>query len=62
MKKKTAVLKRGMTEKRERWHNKERYGKAKSRWRQPAGEEGGHSSHDKWQSTKPQGKVERNFC
>ena len=36
--------------------NKEWYGKAKSRWRQPAGEEGGQSSHDKWRSTKPQGK------
>ena len=45
-----------MTEKRERWQNKEWYGKTKSHWRQPAGGEGGQSSHDKCRSTKPQGK------
>ena len=45
-----------MTEKRERLQNKEWYGKAKSRWQQPAGEEGGQSSHEKRTSTKPQGK------
>ena len=28
----------------------------KSQWRQLAGGEVGHSSHDKWRSTKPQGK------
>ena len=44
-----------MTEKRERWQNKEWYGKTKSHWRQPAGE-GGQSSHDKWRSAKPQSK------
>ena len=44
-----AVLKRAMTEKRERWQNKESYGKTKSRWRQLAGEEGEQSSHE-WRS------------
>ena len=45
-----------MTEKREIWQNEEWYGKTKSRWQQPAGEEGEQSSHDRWKSTKPQGK------
>ena len=56
VKKKTAVLKRAMTESVKDGNNTEWYGKAKSRWQQPAGEEGGQSSHDKWKSTKPQGK------
>ena len=33
------LLKRAMTEKRERWHNKEWNGKTESHWRQPAGSE-----------------------
>ena len=56
VKKKTPVLKRAMTEKREKWQTKEWYGKAKSRWEQLAGEEGGQSSHDKWKNSQPQGK------
>ena len=56
VKKKSAVFKRAMAEKRERWQNKVWYGKTKSHWRQLAGEEGGQRSHDKWRSTKPQGK------
>ena len=51
-----------MTEKRERWQNKEWYGKVQSRWQQPAGEEGGQSLHDKWKSTKPQGKWKEQIC
>ena len=56
MKKKIAVLKGAMNEKRERWQTKEWHGKAKSRWQQPAGEEGGQSSYDKWGNSQPQGK------
>ena len=41
-----------MTEKRERWQ----YGKTKSRWQQPAREDGGQSSHDRWKKSQPQGK------
>ena len=36
VKKRSAVLKRAMTEKREKWQNKEWYGKTKSHWRQLA--------------------------
>ena len=46
VKKKSAVLKRAMTEKRERWQNKE----------YPAGEDGGQSSHDTLKISQPQGK------
>ena len=55
VKKKTAVLKRAMTEKWERWQIKERYGKTKSRWQQSAGEDGGQSSHDMWKNSQTQG-------
>ena len=34
MKKKSAASKRAMTEKRERWQNKEWHGKTKSHWQQ----------------------------
>ena len=44
------------TEKRERWQSKEWYGKTKSRWQQPAGEDGGQSSHDARKNSQPQGK------
>ena len=47
VKKNTAVQKGAMTEKRERWQNEEWYGKAKSRWQRPAGEDGGQSSQRK---------------
>ena len=57
VKKTTAVLKRAMTEKRERWQGKEWYGGTKSRWQQPAaGGEGGQSSHDTWDISRPKGK------
>ena len=45
-----------MTEKRERWQNKECYGKTKSRWQQPAREDGGQSSHDTWTNSQHQGQ------
>ena len=47
-----------MTEKCERWENKEWYGKTCSRWQQLAGEEGGRGSHDMWKkhSLKANGK------
>ena len=54
--KRSAVLKRAMTEKHQRWPKKDRYSKTNSHWWQPAGREVGQSSHDKWRSTKPQGK------
>ena len=38
--------KRAMNEKGETWQNKEEHGKAKYRWQQPSGEDGGKSSHD----------------
>ena len=56
VKKKTAGLKHAMTEKRERWQNKECYGKTKSRWQQPAREDGGQSSQDTWTNSQLQGK------
>ena len=49
----TAVLKRAMTDKRERWQSKEWYRKTESRWQQPAGSEGGQSSHDTWDISRP---------
>ena len=60
VKKTTVVFKRAMTEKRERWQGKEWYGRTKSRWQQPAGEDGGQGSHDTWNISQPQ--VERNPC
>ena len=54
--KKTAVLKRAMTEKRERWQSKDWYRNTKSRWQQPAGCGGGQSSHDTCDTAKPKGK------
>ena len=52
----TVARKRAMTEKRDRWQSKEWYGRAKSRRQQPAGEDGGESSHDTWKNSQPQGK------
>ena len=45
-----------MTEKRERWQSKEWYGRTKSIWQQPAGCEGGQSSHDTWGISRSKGK------
>ena len=55
VKRKSAILKRAMTGRHERWPKKEWYNKTKSHWRTPAGGEVGKSSHDKWRSSKPQG-------
>ena len=59
VKKTTAVLKRAMTEKRERWQSKAWYGNRKSRWQQPARGDGGQSSHDTWDTAKPKGSGEK---
>ena len=58
VKKTSAILKKAMTDGHARWPKKECKNKAKPHWRPPAGrgEEGGQSSHDKWTSSKPQGK------
>ena len=56
MKKTAAVLKRAMTEKRERWQGKECYGRTKPRLQQSVGSDGGQSSHDAWDISQPQGK------
>ena len=45
-----------MTDKRERWQSKEWYRKTESRWQQPAGSEGGQSSHDTWDISRPEGE------
>ena len=55
VKKTTADQKRAMTKKREGWQSEEWYGKTKYRWQQPAGEDGGQSSHDTWNISQPQG-------
>ena len=49
VKKKIAVLKRAMIEKRERWQNRQ------SPWQQPAREDGGQNSHDTWKKSQLQG-------
>ena len=61
MKKKIAVLKRAMTEKRGRWQIKEWHAKTKSRWQQPAGEEGRQSSHNTVEKYNASKQVERNL-
>ena len=40
VKKTTAVLKKAMTEKSDRWKSREWYGTTKTRWQQPAGSSG----------------------
>ena len=54
--KRTAVLKKAMTEKNESWKSGEWYGSTKTRWQQPAGSSGGQSSVDVWEHAKPKGK------
>ena len=56
VKKNSAILKQAMTDRHARWSKKQRYSKSKPHWRSPAGEDAGQSSHDKWKSSKPQGK------
>ena len=56
VKKTTAVLKKAMTGKNERWKGRELYGSTKTRWQQPAGSNGGQSSVDALEHAKPQGK------
>ena len=55
-KKTTAVSKRAMTEKRERWPGKDWYGRPKYGWQQSAGCDGGQSSHDMRDTSQPHGK------
>ena len=52
----TLVLKRAMTEKSDRWKNREWYASSKTRWLQPAGSSTGQSSVDTWEHVKPRGK------
>ena len=59
VKKETAVLKGVMTEKRERWRDKEWSGRSKSRWQQSTGDYGDQSSHDTWYISRPKGKLRR---
>ena len=56
VKKTTAVLKKAMAEKSEKWKSREWYGTTKTRWQQPAGNSGGQSSLDAWEHAKPKGK------
>ena len=56
VKKTTAVLKRAMTEKRERWQGNEWYGRPVYRWQQPTGCDGGQSSTDTWDISQTKGK------
>ena len=55
VKKTTAVLKRAMTEKSDRWQSRDWYGNTKTRRQQTAGGVGGQSSHDTWDTAKPKG-------
>ena len=50
----TAVLKRAMTENRETWQGNGK--ETKSRWQQTVWFEGGQSSHDTWDISRPKGK------
>ena len=45
-----------MTEKSDRWKNREWYASSKTRWLQPAGSSAGQSSVDTWEHLKPRGK------
>ena len=56
VKKTTAVLKKAMTEKSDKWKSREWYGTTKTRWQQPARSSGRQSSHDAWDPAKPKGK------
>ena len=56
VKKTTAVLKKAMTEKSEKWKSRDWFGTTKTRWQQPAGSSGGQSSHDAWEHAKQKGK------
>ena len=55
-KKTTAVLKKVMTEKDERWKSREWDGSTKTRWQQPAESTWRQSSVDAWEHAKPQDK------
>ena len=52
----TAVLKKAMTEKSEKWKSRDWYGTTRTRWQQPAGSSGEQSSHDVWEHAKPKCK------
>ena len=52
----TAVLKRAMTEKSDRWKSREWYGSTKTKWQLSAGSSGGQTSVDTWVHVKPKGK------
>ena len=52
----TAVLKKAMTEKGEKWKSRDWDGTTKTRWQQPAGRSLWQSSHDAWEHAKPKGK------
>ena len=52
----TAVLKKAMTEKNEKWNSREWYGSTKTRRQLPAESSGRQSSVDAWEHAKPEGK------
>ena len=54
--KNSAFLKRAMTERHAGWSRKDGISRFKTLWRASAVEDAGQSSHDKWKSTKFQGK------
>ena len=56
VKKTTAVLKRAMTKKSERWQSRNWYGNTKTRWQQTTGCDGGQSSHDVKDHARSKGK------
>ena len=56
VKKTTAVLKKAITEKSDKWKIRDWYGTTKTSWKQPAGSSGGQSSHDAWEHAKLKSK------
>ena len=56
VKKISAILKRAMTERHTGWSRKDWNSRSKTHWRSSAVEDAGQSSHDKWKSSKIQGK------
>ena len=54
VRKKSAILKRAMTERRTGWSGRDWNSKPRNHWRSSPVE--GSSLHDKWKSSKPQGK------
>ena len=61
VKKKSAISKRAMTERQERWLPKGVVKQTKSHWRQLVGIEVGQNSHDKWRSTEPKASGKRSL-